>query len=86
MYFETYNTESFFQVYFKPINYYRSYVLLSKAGHTLDRLGSCKRQRTASEPISTRDSVSFHNTVVQNGKFIIYANYNLILTRTLYYC
>jgi hypothetical protein len=66
-----------------------------KAGRALDgmgsnrhgpaRLGSGERPRTASEPIGTRDPMLFHDTVEHDGEFFIYANYNLILTRTLYY-
>jgi hypothetical protein len=68
----------------------------NKAGRALDRIGSARhgtarlgsgeRPRTASEPIGPRDLVLFHDTVEHDGESIIYANYNLIVTRTRYYC
>jgi hypothetical protein len=45
------------------------------------RLRSGERPRSASEPVGTRDPVSFHDTVGHDGKFIIYANYNSILNQ-----
>jgi hypothetical protein len=59
---------------------------LGLARHGTARLGSGERPRIASEPFGTRNPVSFHDTVEQEDKFIIYDNYNLILTRTLHYC
>jgi hypothetical protein len=59
---------------------------IGSARHGTARLGSGKRPRTASERNGTRDAVLFHDTMEHDGEFIIYANYNLILPRTLYYC
>jgi hypothetical protein len=59
---------------------------IESARHSTAWLESGEHPRTASEPIGTRDPVLFHDTVEHDGEFIIYANYNLILTRTLYYC
>jgi hypothetical protein len=39
---------------------------------------------TASEPIGTRDPVSFYDTVDHDGELIIYDNSNVILATTLY--
>jgi hypothetical protein len=58
---------------------------IGSARHGSARLGSGERPRTASEPIGPRDPMLFHDTVEHDGDFVVYADYNLLLTRTLHY-